>query len=418
MRAKDIQRLMYLVGFLDLGAVMLILPLFVVHLRQLGMSPLVGGAVRSIYGVLQLLTSPLLGWYSDRWGRRPVLLLCLAVSVLGYFTLGASYSIFVMMVSRIITGIFKHSTTLCKSVLADVTEVKERPRVLGLFGTSLAVAVILGPALGGNLTEFEDGFSLVCKISSAIFALNFALCFVFLPSELPLHSGASQNPPDNDDITKEDTVTSQQEKPREAQESLRNVVQIMREMDWKLFGDIFLVDFFLTFGTFCYRSSFVLLIDQMFGANPRTIGYIISFQGIIGAVAGLLTGRISKYYNDPQFELYHCSVVQALVFFALTFAPNIASVILLLIPLSISGTIIHTSTSNILIQRSHPSKVGSVTGFGQSIQAMAGMTTPLLSSLAQEVSVYGPGMMASLSAVTGAVLAGFIAHKKKFKKDL
>lgn len=67
------------------------------------------------------------------------------------------------------------------------------------------------------------------------------------------------------------------DKPSEAQ-SLRNVVQIMKEVDWKVFGDIFLVDLFLTFGTFCYRSSFVLLIDQMFGANAKTIGYIISFQ--------------------------------------------------------------------------------------------------------------------------------------------
>lgn len=80
-------------------------------------------------------------------------------------------------------------------------------------------------------------------------------------------------------------------------------------------------------------------------------------QGIIGAVAGLLTGKVSKYYNDPQFELFHGSLIQAASFLAITFAPNVAFMIALLIPLSISGTIIHTSTSNILIQRSPPSKV-------------------------------------------------------------
>lgn len=60
-----------------------------------------------------------------------------------------------------------------------------------------------------------------------------------------------------------------------------------------------------------------------------------------------------------------------------------------------------------------------MTGLGQSIQAVAAMTTPLLSSLAQEMSVYGPGILASIASIMGAVVAGFVAHKKKLlKKDL
>ncbi|KAG0717719.1 Major facilitator superfamily domain-containing protein 9 [Chionoecetes opilio] len=372
---NNVQRLMYVVAFLDLAGVMMVIPLFVTHLRDMGMSPLMNGAVRSFYGVLQLVSSPLVGRWSDRWGRRPLLLVCLALSAQSYLILGTSTSLWVVIGSRIITGIFKHSTTLCKAVLADVTPPEDRPGVMGRFHMAMGIAIILSPAIG-------------------------ALCFVLLPSEMPLHVQTEEAEASKGHPGEKETATRPQ----------NQLISLLKDIDWRVFSDIFLVDFFLTFSSYAFRSNFVLMIDENFGASPTAIGYIISFQGVVGAAAGFFTGRVSQYFGDSQVVLFNSALMQAAALLGLTFTPSIMFTVMLLVPLSISGTLIRTATSTIIIDRSSPSKIGSVTGVAQIIPAIAGMTTPVLAGLVQEAGLRGPGLLASGAAILGAAAAGWAAH--------
>lgn len=393
--ARRVQLIMYVVGFLDLAGVMMVIPMFVTHLRHLGMSPLMNGAIRSFYGVLQLVFSPLVGRWSDQYGRRPLLVVCLGVSALSYLVLGSSSSIWVVIGSRIVTGIFKHSTTLCKSVLADVTPPEDRSKVMGKFNGAMGVAIILSPAIGGHLAHLDSGFGIVCSVSAVIFLGNCVVCLCLLPHELPLHSRQTE-----DDQSKKDASA----KPR------NEWLSLLYEVEWRVFGDIFLVDFFLTFSAYAYRASFVLIIDQMFSVSPTTIGYIISFQGAIGAVAGFFAGRLSRLQGSSQMVLFNSALVQAGSLLGLTFAPSVPLIVMLLVPLSVSGTLIHTAVSTIIIDRCAPSKIGSVTGVAQGIPAIAGMTTPVLAGLAQEAGVRGPGILASVAAFMGATAAGWAAQ--------
>ncbi|XP_063863651.1 major facilitator superfamily domain-containing protein 9-like [Scylla paramamosain] len=393
--ARSVQLIMYVVGFLDLAGVMMVIPMFVTHLRHLGLSPLMNGAIRSFYGVLQLVFSPLVGRWSDRYGRRPLLVMCLGVSALSYLVLGSSASIWVVIGSRIVTGIFKHSTTLCKSVLADVTPPEDRPKVMGKFNGAMGIAIILSPAIGGHLAHLDNGFAIVCSVSGVIFLGNCVVCLGLLPHELPLHARQTE-----DDQSKKDIAA----KPR------NEWLSLLYEVEWKVFGDIFVVDFFLTFAAYAYRASFVLIIDQMFAVSPTTIGYIISFQGAIGAAAGFFAGRLSRFQGSSQMVLFNSALVQAASLLGLTFAPSILLIVMLLVPLSVSATLIHTATSTLIIDRCAPSKIGSVTGVAQGIPAIAGMTTPVLAGLAQEAGVRGPGVLASMAAFVGAAAAGWAAH--------
>ncbi|KAK8381822.1 hypothetical protein O3P69_015089 [Scylla paramamosain] len=301
------------------------------------------------------------GRWSDRYGRRPLLVMCLGVSALSYLVLGSSASIWVVIGSRIVTGIFKHSTTLCKSVLADVTPPEDRPKVMGKFNGAMGIAIILSPAIGGHLAHLDNGFAIVCSVSGVIFLGNCVVCLGLLPHELPLHARQTEG-----DQSKKDIAA----KPR------NEWLSLLYEVEWKVFGDIFVVDFFLTFAAYAYRASFVLIIDQMFAVSPTTIGYIISFQGAIGAAAGFFAGRLSRFQGSSQMVLFNSALVQAASLLGLTFAPSILLIVMLLVPLSVSATLIHTATSTLIIDRCAPSKIGSVTGVAQGIPAIAGMTTP------------------------------------------
>lgn len=95
-----------------------------------------------------------------------------------------------------------------------------------------------------------------------------AVCLALLPAALPLHTNTSEDPEPSGQPAQQDPVVTERILP----------IQLLKEIDWKVFGDIFLVDFFLTFSMYAYRASFVLMVDEVFGLTSKAIGYIISFQ--------------------------------------------------------------------------------------------------------------------------------------------
>ncbi|XP_045622912.1 major facilitator superfamily domain-containing protein 9-like isoform X2 [Procambarus clarkii] len=380
----------------DLLGVSLILPLILPMVKSLGASHFVAGGVTSIYGAIQLFSSPAMGRWSDIVGRRPVMLVCLVATAISYLVMGASRSLFIIILGRAIAGIFKHSQTICRALLADITSPEERSQVFGTFNAASSIGFIIGPMLGGHISEFEDGFYIVCNLGASFFLVNFVLCWLFIP----------------------DARVVQLQSPRKSEsKGGSQLLALMKDVDWKIFGDIFLIRFFLSFSSLVYRSNFSLLVAQNFGASPRVIGYLISFQGIISALAGFFTGQVSRFYRDPQQELYHGSILLTLALIGLTAAPSLTLLLFCLIPLCISTAIIRVSGSAVTISRCQSSQIGSVTGFGQSIASVARMVTPLVAGMTQEMSVYGPGMIGALSAGVGAALTGNLHHNTRLKSE-
>ncbi|XP_068208073.1 major facilitator superfamily domain-containing protein 9-like isoform X5 [Palaemon carinicauda] len=338
-----------------------------------------------------------LGRWSDISGRRPVILLCMMATAVSYIVLGSSQSLVIIILGRIIAGVFKHSQTLCRALLADVTTPEDRSRVFGVFNATSSMGFIVGPMLGGHLSELEDGFSIVCNLGALFFVVDFVIFWMFIPDISPLQQTSTKETSEG--------------------ENLKQMFAFMKDINWQIFGDIFLIRFFLSFSSLVYRSNFSLLIDQNFGVSPKVIGYLISFQGIISAVAGFFTGRVSNFYRDSQKELFHSSILLTVALIGLTIAPSLTTLLMCLIPLCISTAVIRVSSSAITIGLCDPSKVGSVTGFGQSIASVARMVTPLIAGVTQEISVYGPGVMGTLSAGVGALLAGYMVQKAKLKEE-
>lgn len=166
---------LYLVGFLDLFGVSMVVPVLSLHVKSLGASPTVAGIVGSSYGVLQLFSSTFVGCWSDVVGKRSSLLTCILLSALGYLLLGAATNMFLFVLARVPAGIFKHTLSISRALLSDVVPEKERPLVIGHFNTASGVGFILGPMVGGYLTELEDGFYLTAFICFLVFILNAGL---------------------------------------------------------------------------------------------------------------------------------------------------------------------------------------------------------------------------------------------------
>ena len=171
-----------MVGF---GLIMPVLPALIEEIGQMDLADAawVGGWMFAAFSVAQFALSPLVGNLSDRFGRRPLLLLAI-------FGLGADYlfsalapTIFWLFVGRVIAGACGSSYVIANAYIADVTAPEDRARAFGLVGAAFGVGFVLGPAIGGVLGEF--GSRVPFFVAAAISVLNLIYGWFVLPETLP-----------------------------------------------------------------------------------------------------------------------------------------------------------------------------------------------------------------------------------------
>ncbi|XP_055071598.2 major facilitator superfamily domain-containing protein 9 [Misgurnus anguillicaudatus] len=427
-------RCIYVVGFMDLFGVSMIIPLLSHHVKSLGASPTVAGIVGSTYGVLQLFSSTVVGGWSDVVGRRYSLLTCLLLSAFGYGLLGLSTSIALFVLARIPVGLFKHSLSICRALLSDLVSEKERPLVMGHFNAASSVGFILGPVVGGYLTEYEGGFYLSSFVCASIFILNAGLVWMLPWSETLNHcidANANSNSKTNEsnnglknsaqqDSSNEnhirhlaasaDCCQSNQDRSRWAtslfQQAWRQLTSVWIQICMVASSDmwdVFLLRLLMALAIMLYYSNFSLAMEERFQLKPKVTGYLISYSSTLGALAGCLVGPVTNLYdNNISALLLHSTMLTCTLIFLYATAPNVWQVLLTSTFFAISTTIGRTCITDLELQRGAAHASGTLIGAGQSVTAVGRVLAPLLSGLAQEFSPCGPpslGVVLALAAV-------------------
>ena len=140
------------------------------------------GFLASAFSLMQFLMAPAIGAASDAYGRRPVILLALAGSVVSYSAMGLAPNLIVLAIGRLVAGAMGGSFSTAGAYLADITPPEKRAQSFGLIGTAFGVGFITGPALGGVLGAVD--LRLPFLVAAGLCALNFAVGFFVLPESL------------------------------------------------------------------------------------------------------------------------------------------------------------------------------------------------------------------------------------------
>lgn len=135
-------------AFIDMVGLLMVIPLLPFYAKALGGSGLVVGLLVSSFSVAQLVSAPMWGRFSDRWGRRPALLVALSASAIAYVIFGFANSLFVLFLSRIVQGAGGGTTGVIQAYVADATKPEDRAKSLGWLSAATNLGVALGPALG------------------------------------------------------------------------------------------------------------------------------------------------------------------------------------------------------------------------------------------------------------------------------
>lgn len=251
-KPKTIIVLTVLIDVVGLGVIIPAMPYYV---ESFGASSFVVTLLFSVFALFSFISAPFLGALSDRFGRRPILLLSIASTALGWFVFAGATNVWVLFLGRIIDGMAAGNFPIAQSYLVDIAkDDKERTTNLGLIGAVFGIGFIIGPAIGASLGTISTvaPFWFVGILAT----LNFIRAYFYLPETLKkknLHQKISINPivP----IVK----------------AVKDEILRSRYIAWMIFGVAFSG----------MQAVFALFVKEVFGFSPTITGYLFTVMGVV-----------------------------------------------------------------------------------------------------------------------------------------
>ena len=369
----------FLIVFIDLLGFGLILPLLPYYAESFGASDTLIGILVASYAAAQLVGAPLLGRLSDRFGRRPILLLSLFGTLLSFLALGFAKTLLVLFIARITDGITGGNISVAQAYIADVTDEKSRAKGLGMIGAAFGLGFIFGPATGGFLSQW--GYAVPAFAAAGLVSINLLMVYFWLPESLTAEKRAE---------------LAEKEQPKFSFRALLDALQ--RPFS----GSLLITRFVFGMAFSIFQTIFSLYALRRFNLDAQQTGYVLTYVGILSVIVqGGLVGKLSERFRDDQ--LITASVgIMALSLLGWAFVPSVVMLLVVLAPTAFSGGILNTVISSALTKSVQAQEIGGILGLSASIESLTRVIAPTLGGfLLEKLGAWSPG-------VFGALLLAFL----------
>lgn len=340
-----------LVGF---GIVIPVLP-FYLESERFRATPVALGLLFASYSVMQLVFTPLLGRLSDKHGRRPILLLSIIGTGLGFLIMGAATTLTMLFVGRIIDGISGGNISTAQAYVADITTPENRAKGMGMFGAAFGLGFIFGPALGGLLTHW--GMSAPFYFAAALAFSNATLLYFTLP----------------------ETVTP--DHPARAFAS-RGWANIRRHLAHRRLVLVLFIYFLFVVSFSIMTTTFALYTKYRYGYDQKHNGYLFTYIGIISAaIQGIFIGRLVKRLGERTLVVAGALVLTASLIILPFIGPldgGLVALLLLLAAFAAGNSFATPSLTSLASKSVGAGEQGGVMGVTQSAASLARVIGPLI----------------------------------------
>src|SRR4026209_1670559 len=229
---------------------------------------------------MQLIFSPVLGGLSDKHGRRPVLLLSIIGTGIGFLVLGFATTIFMLFVGRILDGITGGNISTAQAYIADITTTENRAKGMGLIGAAFGLGFIFGPAIGGILSRW--GIQVPFYFAAGLCFANSVLLYFRLP----------------------ETITPDHPAEHQAAGG-RGIGQLIKSLKQPRLAFVLTIYFLFIVAFSIMTTSFSLYTMFRFGYDAQHTGYLFAYVGIIAVIIqGGLIGRLVKRFGELPLVIF------------------------------------------------------------------------------------------------------------------
>jgi len=382
--------IIFLIVFVNLLGFGIIIPLLPFYADHVGATPLAVGLLFAAYSVSQVLATPVLGNLSDRYGRRPVLLLSLLGTVISFALLAVANVLWLLFVARIIDGLSGGNISTARAYISDVTEEKDRARAYGLIGAAFGLGFIFGPALGGLLARF--GYSAPATAAAVLAALALGLTWVALPEShqpgaLPAGQNARRPSPWRD---------------------------LPRLLTRPLLGRLLLVNLLYWAAFAVYETTFALFAKARFNWGMSQVGYLLAALGVVGAIVqGGLIGMVVRRLGEKT-TLVGGLFLAAAGLGAAAFIRSVPIFILVLLPAAVGAALSSPALIALISHTAGPAEQGRVQGVSGALESLGRVIGPvwgngLLGAIGEGAAYFSAALVMLLVALIAAGVSG--AHE-------
>jgi multidrug resistance protein len=355
--------LIFLTVFIDLlgfGILIPILPTFA--LNELHVDETAIGIAISIYSLTQFIFNPIFGELSDKYGRRPIIILSLFLNAIGYLVFSFTSSYLLLLISRIIAGIGGSSIGVAQAYIADVTPKEERSKRMGLIGAAFGLGFVFGPLIGGLLSK--AGYMVTGFVSAGFSLLAFILTLILLP---------------------ESNLNRSSKTGKRKLFDIEGAKKVFVKPDLSIIIFLFFV---LTFSVANIYGTFALLGLKIYQFTDLQNGYMFGIVGITSAIVqGALLNYVVKFLKKKKTIIYG-SLFMMVGLGMIPYGGNFLGLAVVSVILSVGTGMLQPTLLSLISEVSSESEQGITLGLNQSLSAFARVLGPLWGGFAFEFIGY------------------------------
>ncbi|WP_363322936.1 TCR/Tet family MFS transporter [uncultured Jannaschia sp.] len=371
---------------MGIGLIMPVMPALLEEVQGVGLSEaaLWGSVLASAYALMQFLFSPLIGNLSDRFGRRPVLLVSMAVICLDYVLMSVAHTFWLLLIGRVIAGVAAATMATATAFMADISAPEEKAANFGLVSAAFGAGFVLGPAFGGILGEY--GARAPFWAAALLAGANVVFGLLVLPETL--------------------------RRPRAFDWRRANPLGSLRALNaLPGMGALLALWFVFQVANWVYPAVWAYFTQSAFGWREGMVGLSLAVYGIsMIVVQGVVIRWVIPWLGERRtiawFLPYNVAILVAIAY-----VPN-GTLLLILTPLSALGALVQPAIQGLASRIADDDAQGELQGVLASITAIAAILSPLVMArifnLATEGARHFPG--APFLAASGLMAMAWLLY--------
>ena len=338
-----------LIDMIGFGIVIPVLPLYSLHF---GASPWEIGLLFGSFSLMQLIFAPILGRWSDRIGRRPILLMSILGTAISFLVLGFANSLWMLFLGRMLDGMSGGNISTAQAYIADVTPLEKRSSAMGIIGAAFGLGFVIGPAIGGLLGHYS--IQLPFFVAAGLAFINTLAILLFLP----------------------ETLSEEQRKTHSA--AGVPLLQTLASAKDTPLGNLMLCSLLSTMAFSLVTALFTLFTENRLHWHARENGMLFAYIGILGVLiqGGLLRRIVPRTGEKPLIVLG--AILLCISIAALPLNSSVAWIVLASSGLSIGNSLVTPMLSGLASKSADAQSQGAILGLMQSIASFGRMIGPAI----------------------------------------
>jgi MFS transporter, DHA1 family, tetracycline resistance protein len=364
----------FMIVFIGLLGFGIFIPLLPYYAKTLNASPFVNGLLTASYAAAQFVATPMLGRASDRFGRRPLLLISIAGTVIAFIILGFANTLWILFFARMLDGFTGGNISVAQAYITDITDSRSRSKGLGLIGAAFGLGFIFGPALGGFLSQY--GYNVPAFVAAGMSLISFLGVVFFLPESLSKEARAELAKKARQEFT------------------LRN---LWAALNRPLLGSLLHIRFFFGLASSTFQTIFPLYASQYLGFTAAQTGYILAYVGVLAVlVQGVGISWLTKRFSDYRL-IFWSTVIFCVALFIWALPINLPVLLVILAPLALATGILNTLLGSVLTKSVPPEEIGGSLGLSAALESLTRVISPSAGGLLLgSLGAWAPGFFSGV----------------------